>query len=213
MLRTAIATIAVGSTAMCFAQVRVIPGEPEEDCGARTPARVCLGTSGTDHCFAPSSTNLYIFGLEPEAVQIGRIDTKPLVLFSATFSGCGSGTLTDYSLLIVNNGEFVNLAPVIRLSKQSEYKVWRVPEISRYPVLATADFIWDFKALENSGGQEETHFARHRYHVQAYVYDPVAHSYIQKAAFDTVRKYKGLDETDEIRVLNSEKSEVLKRLR
>lgn len=212
LLRILFAALAVTSGAACFAQFRVIPGEPDADCGARTPARVCLGSSD-DHCFAPASTRLYVFGLEPKAVQIGQIDGKPLVLFSAMFSGCGSGTLTDFSLLTVKNGEFASLAPTIRLTNQSEYKLWSLPEISHDPVFATADFIEDLKAFEKSGRSEETHFARHRYHIEAYAFDPLKGRYILKATFDTAKKYKGLDESDKVQILDAEKAEILERLR
>jgi hypothetical protein len=74
-----------------------------------TAARICLGTAETEHCFAPPNSKGYIFGLEPKATPVGKIDGNELTLFTATFYGCGSGTLTDFSLLTVRNGEFVNL--------------------------------------------------------------------------------------------------------
>lgn len=213
LLRAAVIASAIASN-LASAQFRVIPGKGNEDgCFPRSPARICLGDAGNDQCFAPASTKLYIFGLDPQAVQIGKIEGAPLVLFSATFSGCGSGTLTDYSILTIKKNNWVSLAPTIRLTDQSEYKLWNLPSISPYPVFATADFIWDFNALEKSGGSEETHFARHRYRISAYVFDPKRQRYVQRIGFDTKNKYKGLDEADEIRVLEAERAEVLSRLR
>lgn len=217
MIRTArlvIIAAAVGSNTVCFGQFRLIPGKADADgCLPTSPARICIGSGGTGNCFAPASTKNYIFGLDPKAVQIGRIGGAPVVLFSATFSGCGSGTLTDYSILSVKHGGFVSLAPAIRLTSQSEYKVWGLPDISPYPVFATADFIWDFQAMEKSGGDAETHFAEHRYRIRAYVFDPKDQRYVEKVSFDTGGKYKGLDEVDQINVLEAERQNVLSRLR
>lgn len=154
--------LAIGCASSCAAQYHLIPGKIDESmgCDPKTPARICLG-SGSAHCYAPESTKDYTFGMEPAAITVGKLDGPPLILFSADFSGCGSGTLTDYSLLTVRAGEFVNLLPKVRLTNQSEFKFWSLPQISRLPVLATADFIWDFDALNKSNGQEETHFAAH----------------------------------------------------
>jgi hypothetical protein len=157
------AALALGLGACsCLAQYRLMPvetGSDFPDCFPKTPARFCLGSSGTEHCFAPASTKDYIFGLEPKATPVGRFDGHELTLFSAMFSGCGSGTLTDFSLLSVHDGEIVNLLPTIRLTDQSEFKLWNMARISKLPVLVTADFIWDFKA-------GETHFGRHHYAIR-----------------------------------------------
>ena len=122
------------------------------------------------------------------------------------FSGCGSGTLTSVSLLSVKNRAFLNLLPEVHLTNQSEYKLWRLPQISSLPILATADFNWDFKA-------EETHFAAHRYHIEAFVFDSKSGRFLQRVRFDTAKKYPGLDEVDEIRVLEAEKPTIMSKLR
>jgi hypothetical protein len=191
-----------------------------EDCFPKTSARICLGAADEAHCYAPPSDRFdppsneaYIFGLEPKAKAVGRLNGKELTLFTAMFSGCGSGTLTHFSLLTVRDGEFVNLLPKVELSNQSEYKLWDLPQFSSLPVMVTADFIWDFEAMQKSNYNEETHFAPHRYRVEAYVFDVKSSQYIQKIHYETTKKYPGLDDADEIKVLDAEQDVILVKLR
>ena len=193
------------SALVCRAQYHIVPGDTDKDgCSGTKPARICTGSAGTDHCYAPPSEKLYAFGLEPQATLAGQINGQALILFSAMFSGCGSGTLTDYSLLAIRNGEFVKLSPKIQLTNQSEYQLWHLPQISPFPIFVTADFLWDFKT--------ETHFSRHRYSVRAFVFDPDAGLYQEKLHFETKKKYPGLDDADKLNVLESEKPGVTSRL-
>jgi hypothetical protein len=204
-----------GCIAFCCAQTRVFEGKYDKQMGCMptTPARICLGAAGTAHCYAPPSDKDYIFGLEPKDTPVGQLDGHELTLFTATDSGCGSGTLTHYSLLTVRDGEFVNLLPKVELSNQSEYKLWSLPQFSSLSVLVTADFIWDFEAMQKSNYTKETHFAPHRYRVEAYVYDAKSGQYLQKVRYETTKKYLGLDDADEIQVLDSERQTILATLR
>ena len=160
-------TLASVYTMTCQGQYRVLPGKTDpgdfKDCFPKTPARICLEAAGEAHCYSPPndkfdppSNEAYIFGLEPKAKAVGRLDGKELTLFTAMFSGCGSGTLTYFSLLAVRDSEFVNLLPKVELTNQSEYKLWSLPHYSSLPVLVTADFIWDYKAMEKSNYSEKT---------------------------------------------------------
>lgn len=201
-------------SAACCAQYRILPGKANSDrCIPQTSARICPGTKGTAHCFALPSSKGLLFGLQPDAMPVGRLDGQPLILFSATFSGCGSGALTSSSLLVLRNGEFVNLLPKVELTNQSEYKFWNLPNISKLPVFATADFIWDFGAMRKSNYNEETHFAAHRYQINVFVLDPEAGRYLQKLSYQTTNKYPGLDEVDKIQVLDAERPVILAKLR
>ena len=189
-------------------QYHLVPGEVPKDtgCDPTSPARICLSASGTDHCFIPKkSTDGFIFGMEPEARSLGDFNREELILFSAMFSGCGSGTLRDYSLLVVRDGEFVNLLPHVRLTNQSEIVIWKRPPISIYPILITADFIWDFD-------RNETHFSSHYYEIDVYLYDPSSREYKHKLSYKTAHKYPGLDDGDEINVIKPETQVILKRL-
>ncbi len=89
------------------------------------------------------------------------------------FSGGGSGTLTRYAVLREDCA-----GPVTHLDAHSivqakltlhgldgAHAVWNEPEISPYPLLVTADFIWDFDA-------GETHFSQHRFTIAAWRYNP-----------------------------------------
>jgi hypothetical protein len=107
-------------------------------------------------------------------------------------------------LLTVRDGDFVNLLPKVELSNVSEYELWNLNQFSSLPVLATADFDWEGK---------EPHFGAHHYHIGVYVFDPKSVSYRQVVRYITGKKYPGFDETDEIHVLDAEKSTILVSLR
>ncbi len=202
-----LAALISSSAALSQIQYHLLPGKADADgCMPTTAARICPGLTGAAHCYAPPSTKDYIFGLEPKARDIGRFGGQELTLFNATFDGCGSGTLTDFSLLTVRNGEFVNLLPPVRLTNVSEYKIWNLPKLSGLPILVTADFIWDFKA-------GETHLAAHRYTIRVYLFDAKSDHYLQKVHYYTKEKYPGLDEVDQIKVLDSERQRILDALR
>jgi hypothetical protein len=206
--------LAICCVSSCIAQYHLIPGKTDEStgCDPKTPARICLGT-GTVHCYAPESTDTYIFGMEPKAVRVGQLAGQPLILFSAMFYGCGSGTLTDYSLLTIKKGELVNLLPKVQLTNQSEYKFWSLTQVSRLPVLVTADFIWDFGNPKDPNDQGETHFAAHRYAIDVFEYNSKSGRYEDIVDYSTKKKYAGLDDVDEIRVIEPERSVILSKLR
>lgn len=157
-------------------------------------------------CYEPPSTKDYVFGLEPTQKQIGTWKGKPLILFTAMFSGCGSGTLTDFSLLTERDGKLIDILPTVQLTNQSEFKFWSMPGHSPLPVFATADFVWDFDA-------GETHFSKHRYQIAVYVFDRATARYSERLRYPTVKRYAGLDDVSKIRVLDEEKPQVLRRLR
>jgi hypothetical protein len=182
------------------------------DCLPQTPARICLGATETGHCYAPPSDNDFIFGLEPRAIPVGQIDGRELTLFTAMYSGCGSGTVTKFALLTVRDGEFVNLLPEVELSNQSDYKLWSLPEYSSLPVLVTADFIWDYAAMRKSNFIEETHSAPHRYRINAYVYDEKSSRYLIKVHFDTAKMYSGMQDAEEINIVDAEKAVIVAKL-
>jgi hypothetical protein len=189
----------------CLGQYRVLPGKTNADGLPETPARICLGAVGTEHCYTPPSEK-YVFGLEPNARVVAKLNGRNLILFTATFSGGGSGTLSNLALLEEQSCDFLDLLPTVQLTNQSEYKLWNLPQLSNLPALVTADFVWDFKAAE-------THFAPHRYTINMYVFDPKLGRYQQRIQYVTAKKYPGLDDSDSIRVLDAEKAAILTRLR
>ena len=190
----------------CVAQYRVVPGDTDENgCSGNHPAQLCFDHPGAQDCYALPNDKNFIFGLGPKAQPIGKWKNQPLILLSATFSGCGSGTLTEFALLTSINGKIKNLLPRIELTDQSEYRLWNLPPVSKLPVLVTADFVWDF----NAG---ETHFGSHHYRVAAYVFNPYTGGYVQRVSFVTARRYSGEDASEPIRVLASEKPKILAKL-
>jgi hypothetical protein len=201
-------------TIFCSAQYRVLPGNVDANGFPTTPARICLGTTEMSCCYIhPDYMKDAPFGLSPKAQTIAELDGQDLTLFTATFSGGGSGDLTNFALLVVKDGGFVNLLPKVQLTNQSEYQIWSLPQFSKFPVLVTADFIWDFEALKASNGQQETHFARHQYSVRAFVFDTTSGQYLKRIDYTTQKKYPGLDEVDSIHVLDPEKPAIEDNLR
>ena len=194
------------SSTKVVCQYRVLPGDVDADGLPTTPARICLGPSGTEHCYVPPN---YMkdapFGLDPKAQDIGKLDGKYLTLFTSTFSGGGSGNLTNFALLAVRNGDLVNILPKVQLTNQSEYKIWNLPQISNSPVIATADFVWNFA--------QETHFAHHQYTIEVFVFNVGTGHYVQRLKYTTTRKYPGLDDAASIRVLDAEKQTLLSKLK
>jgi hypothetical protein len=119
------------------------------------------------------------------------------------FSACGSGTLTNFALLTVRNGEFANLLPRVKRTNLGEYKFWDLAQFSSLPALATAYYAW---------GAGEAHFGAHRYCIDLYIFDPNSGAYRRRVRYLTSKKYPGLDEVETIHVLDSEKPTILAKL-
>ena len=96
--------------------------------------------------------------MNPKAETIGTHDGHDSILFEATFSGGGSGDLTNLALLEEHSDDFLNPLPVVQLTHQSESKFWSLPQTPGLPILATAEFVWDFNS-------EQTHFGPHHHSV------------------------------------------------
>jgi hypothetical protein len=147
----------------------------------------------------------YQFGLEPHWKLLPALNGATWLLFSATFSGGGSGTLTRYAILRPEENRFINLLPDFALTNQSDEAIWNEPALSPYPLLIAADFIWDFDA-------GETHFSRHRFAVEAWRFDISQDRYVLAFSYKTMKKYLGLDESDSANVIKPERAEILRRL-
>lgn len=209
--RQAIVLGIFAGAAVCCAQYHVLPGKLDSNGLPTTPARICPGTSGAEHCYTPPSDK-YAFGLEPRARVVGKLDGHDIILFTSTFSGGGSGTLTNLALLEQQSCDFMNLLPTVQLTNQSEYKLWNLPGVSKAPALVTADFVWDFEARKASHDTQETHLAAHRYTVNMYVFDEKLGRYMQRVRYVTTKEYPGLNDKDAVRVLDSERATILARL-
>ncbi len=207
VLLLAVTGSVVGQTA---APYRVLQGDTDADGIPTTAARLCIGQGTTEHCYVPptpkiTGTTLPPFGLDAKARPIGTVSGGSLVLFTAESSSGGSGSLTILALLDARDGRYQNLLPEVEVTNQSEYRLWNFPRISAMPILVTADFIWDFD-------KGETHFAHHRYNITSFVYDKQAGRYLQRDQYVTGKKYPGLDDADEIKVLEPERASILAKL-
>jgi hypothetical protein len=189
---------------------RVLQGQTDPDGIPTTAARLCIGTGTTEQCYVSptpkiNGTTLPPYGLDAKAQPVELASGGSLILFKAESSSGGSGSLTILALLDNRGERLQNLLPDVELTNQSEYRVWNLPNGSAMPVMVTADFIWDF----DTG---ETHFSHHRYRVKIFVYDKQAGHYLQRDQYVTTKKYPGLDEADEVKVLEPERAAILARL-
>jgi hypothetical protein len=154
----------------------------------------------------PESPNVkYEFGLEPRSERLQLASGGSWVFFSAMFSGGGSGMLTRLAVLRYEgggDGRIVNLMPWVGATNVSQWAIWNLPDVSKYPVVVRADFIW---------GEGETHFGSHFYKVEAWKYDGDSDRYAKAFEYTTSRKYDGGDHSP-IRVLGPERTEIIRRL-
>ena len=195
------------------APYRVLQGSVNSDGFPTTAASICLGETGSAHCYTPSDYQPKSpFGLNAKAVDIGQLNGIPLTLFTAIFSA-GAGEITNYALLTVKDGDFVNLLPKLQLTNQSEFAVWNLSEFSNLPILVTADFLWDPYHQLGSNNELESHYGPHRYTIRVLLYDPATSRYAERLHFDTDRTYPGLNNVDAVKVLTPERKHILSRLR
>jgi hypothetical protein len=195
-----------------FPRFQMTPGKADQD-GVlpKSGARLCT-LQAKPVCFTmpphlETSVRVeYEFGLDPVSERLPVQGGGSVIFFLATFSGGGSGTLERAALLRSEpDGSLTNLLPYVAVTNQSQRQMWTLPEISPYPVLVTADFLWDFAA-------KETHFARHFYEVTVYRYDPAEDRYTKAFSYKTRKKYAGLDERNSVQVLGPEREEIIRRL-
>jgi hypothetical protein len=207
--------LALGSWAYAaHAQYRVLPGRVDGDGFPTTAAGICLGDTGTTHCYSPPDpSGKSPFGLNPKATTVGHLDGQDLTLFTAAFSAGGSGELTNYALLSIRKGEFLNLLPKLQLTNQSEFAVWNLTELSPLPILVTADFVWSPYGAQGSNNEQETHFGRHHYAMRVYIYDQATTLYTERVRYTTEKTYPGLDDVDGIKVIGPEQKKILTQLR
>jgi hypothetical protein len=192
------------STGLDFPAYKVYPGTVGADGLPTGAARLCLDTQRA-RCYAlPGKQSDMQFGLEPKVERISGQRGGPLILFSATFSGGGSGTLDELALVRhEQDGTLRNLLPVVQLTEQGDRAIWQLPSVSPMPVLLTADYVW---------GKGETHFEQHLFEIRAYLYDSTSQTYEEKLRYRTSHRYPSLDEVDHVNVLIPERAEILRRL-
>jgi hypothetical protein len=192
-----------------FPDFRLIQGNVDSDGLPNSGAKLCL-LKPANLCYQMPSNGgyssgsvVYDYGLDPQYERLSLKAGGSLVLFTARFSGGGSGTLDSLAILEYENGKIVNLLPFVGVTNQSDRAVWVIPETSSFPILVTADFYW---------ADGETHFANHSYTVTTYRFDTQIGRYSKAFSYRTSKKYPGLDGADQVHVLKLERAEILKRL-
>lgn len=183
------------------------PGTQDADGEPTSHARLCLIQS--TQCFTLSANKeesklQFFFGLDPKAERLPVTSGGSLIFFSGTFSGGGSGTSDNLTLLQYGpDGAITDLLPEVRLSNQSERRFWNLPQVSKMPILVTADFNW---------AEGETHFADHFYTLSAYVFDTKTNRYARQLKYITSKNYPGIDQADTIKVLQPERDTITQKL-
>jgi hypothetical protein len=167
------------------------------------PATLCLVLNNERQCYTPPKSDPP-FGLEPHASTVELKKGYEALLFVVQASASGSGWAWFLALLQPRKGGLKNLLPDVSISNQGEYQFWKEPTVSHVLVFAKADYVWR---------KGETHYSRHYYEINTYLYDAHLQKYSLRDHYLTRRRYPGLDETDRIDVLSHEKIKVIARLK
>jgi len=190
---------------------------------AEESAQVCFDVTSKPQCYTPQhgsgsgwGPDLPI-GLSPELTLMDLGQDRSALLFTVFANYGGSGSAFHYALLRPGNGKEIEnlLPPDLILSEISEHAFWSDPSISDAPIFVTADFVWYFR---------DGHFGDHRFTISAYALEkdlpgvPDLFNYALEDRYMTVRKYPSLnadpgDSDSTVGVLNSEKPEILARLK
>jgi len=173
-------------------------------------ASICIEGPPQQQCYTAynEENSVFDYGINP-TVRVIRVDKyTSALLFSAT-SGGVSGTATRFVLLRPGSGtELRNLFPDISISDLSQQTLWNNASISDAPIFLTAEELY---------GPDETHHSPHRYKISAYIRrrspSPEDSFYFLADQFMTTRKYLIEPEGGKVNILNSEKQEILARLR
>ncbi len=167
------------------------------------PARVCVLARAGKACYSPprAASVPLDFSYDPHAEVVALSAGRDALFFTATASGGGSGSLTSLALLDFDGRRLRDLLPPLALTNQSEYRFWHEP--GRPVLLATADFVW---------GKGETHFSAHRYDIRVYGPGPDGR-FVRLDRYTTRHKYPGLDDVEELSVLEGERRVILTRLK
>ncbi len=108
------------------------------------------------------------------------------VVAKATFSGGGSGTLTQTVIWTYSGGKFEGFFPTsaTKIDNLGEDRRFASGPLAGYYV--TADFIW---------GDKETHWSLHRFTIDAYKLAPGG-GYLRVLSYVTTRKYPAERQTE-----------------
>jgi hypothetical protein len=195
-----------------FPQFTVHSASADCDEVATSGARLCVRNGGIEApCYVLRPHRLggttYQFAMEPHAERVSLAAGDSWVLFSGTYSGCGSRTLTRLSMLRYQSAgetdKLIDLLPYVAVTNTDEWARWSEPVISAYPIIVVANAIW-------AGGEPD--FGAHRYTIAVWLFNPAAGRYGRALKYVTATRYDGGDQ-GRVRVLGPERTEILRRLR
>ena len=173
-------------------------GEPD---GTKDPpARACLASARAKDCIdatAGKRSFPYLASIKPFTGS-ASVNLPSLFLFSAKTETDLSRQLHVLKLLGVNSdAKLLDIVDeVVVLSEQSQYSLSLRPKLSKWPVLQTADYIMV---------KGESHLGSHRYSIRTYVFSLLRQRYVLLDEYETKKKYPGLDQVEDLRVLEGER--------
>lgn len=180
----------------------VDPGRGPDGFDPKGPASICVEGPPQRQCY----TTPQGYGNNPRVVVVQLDKDVSALLFSAQTGGV-SGWQIHLALLRPEPGKDLKdfFLSDTSVSSQSQYTFWNDSTISDAQIFVTADYVW---------GPDEGHIFEHRYIISVYVRKPSTMIdglyYYLEDRYMTARKYD-LDANADI--LNSEKQEILARLR
>ncbi|UTV58503.1 hypothetical protein [Burkholderia arboris] len=208
MVVVGIASVRAASAESAFPRFTQAEGKVDSDGLPLSGVKLCVLP---DHapCFEMppvplphSSKELYQFGLDPRSERLPIASGGSWVFFSGMFSGGGSGMLERVAILRIGaNGKIENLMPQVTQTESADRAMWKLPDVSPYPLFVRADFVW---------GEDEDHFGKHFFDVDAWAFDPATSQYKKRFSYRTTKRYSRGDGSD--RVLVAERAEILRRL-
>jgi hypothetical protein len=179
------------------------PGyEDAEHMFPKGPATICLEGSPQQCYTAPKD-----FGRAPDTTVVQLDKTTSAIFFSAAAGGV-SGFPIHFALLRPGTGKDLEdlFGSQMSLSERGQHSWWSELSISPAKMFVTADYIW---------ASGECHMCDHRWIISAYVRKaapgPLGFGegmYDLEDRYMTVRAY-----SEEAKILDSEKQEILARLR
>lgn len=175
------------------------PDDPEHFY-PKGPAKICLEGSPRQ-CYSTDDG----YGGDPEARPL-QIDKATAALLLSSVSGGVSQRVIRFALLRPSSrDELENLFPsTLGISDQGRHEWWSEPSISDAKIFVVAEYTW---------GPGESHFENHRYIISSYVrrFDSMLNGlyYSLYDQYMAIRKY----DPEKSGILNSEKAEILARLR
>ncbi|RQT12657.1 hypothetical protein [Burkholderia contaminans] len=200
--------VQAASNGLAFPRFTQTEGRTDSDGLPLSGAKLCVLPDRAP-CFqmppAPlpnSPKESYQFGLMPRSERLPLASGGSWVFFSGMFSGGGSGMLERVAILRYGaNGKIENLMPEVTQTELADRAMWKVPDVSPYPVFVRADYAW---------ADNEDHFGKHFFEVDAWVFDPATSLYKKRFSYRTTKRYDRGEGSDH--VLSAERAEILRRL-